>query len=58
MISCLHPRQGSIIADLELMFNDSVGESYINALLTQAANKGKIGDLEVEDISVGKTFSG
>ena len=40
------------------MFNDSVGESYINALLTQAANKGKIGDLEVEDISVGKTFSG
>ena len=58
MISCLPPRQGSIIADLELTFNDSVGKSNVNTLLTQGTNKGKIGDLEVEDFSVGKTFPG
>ena len=58
LISCLSPRQGSIIADLELTFNDSVGESNVNALLTKAANKGKIGDLKVEDFSIGKTFPG
>ena len=58
MTSCLPLRQGSIIADLKLTFNDSVGESSVNALLTQAANRGKIGDMEVEEISVGKTFPG
>ncbi|XP_066025226.1 hemicentin-2-like isoform X2 [Pocillopora verrucosa] len=51
-------RQGSIIADLELKFNNSVGESNVNALLTQAANKGKIGDMEVEEFSVGNNFPG
>ena len=58
MISCLPLRQGSIIADLELKFNNSVGESNVNALLTQAANKGKIGDMEVEEFSVGNNFPG
>nr|XP_058962776.1 uncharacterized protein LOC131789637 [Pocillopora verrucosa] len=56
-VTVLKLRQGSIIADLKLTFNDSVGESSVNALLTQAANRGKIGDMEVEEISVGKTFS-
>ncbi|XP_066025209.1 uncharacterized protein [Pocillopora verrucosa] len=55
-VKVLKLRQGSIIADLKLTFNDSVGESSVNALLTQAANRGKIGDMEVEEISVGKTF--
>ena len=58
MTSCLPLRLGSIIADLKLTFNDSVGESSVNALLTQAANRGKIGDMEVEEISIGKTFPG
>lgn len=58
MISCLPLRQGSIIADLELTFNDSVGQSYVKALLTRAANNGKIGDMEVEDVRVGETFPG
>ncbi|CAH3163235.1 unnamed protein product [Pocillopora meandrina] len=55
-VKVLKLRQGGIIADLKLTFNDSVGESSVNALLTQAANRGKIGDTEVEEISVGKTF--
>ena len=58
MISCLPLRPGSIIADLELNFNNSVGESNVNALLTQAANKGKIGDMEVEEFSVGNNLPG
>ena len=58
MIFCLPPRQGSIIADLELTFNTSIGQSNVKALLTQAANKGKIGDMEVEDVRVGETFPG
>ena len=58
MTSCLPLRQGRIIVDLKLTFNDSVGESSVNALLTQAANRGKIGDMEVEEISIGKTFPG
>lgn len=58
MISFIPPRQGSIIADLELTFNDSVGQSNVKALLTQTANNGKIGDMEVEDVRVGETFPG
>ena len=46
------------MADLELNFNNSVGESNVNALLTQAVNKGKIGDMEVEEFSVGNYFPG
>ncbi|CAH3161318.1 unnamed protein product, partial [Pocillopora meandrina] len=57
-VKVLKLRQGSIIADLELKFNNSVGESNVNALLTQAANKGKIGDMEVEEFSVGNNFPG
>ena len=58
MISCLPPRQGSIIADLELTFNDPVGQSDVKALLTQAEKNGKIGDMKVEAVSVGETFPG
>ncbi|PFX15808.1 hypothetical protein AWC38_SpisGene19962, partial [Stylophora pistillata] len=55
-VNVLKLRPGSIIADLELIFNNSVGESYVSALLTQAANDGKLGSLEVEEVVLRKTF--
>lgn len=57
-VNVLKLRPGSIIADLELIFNNSVGESYVSALLTQAANDGKLGSLEVEEVVLRKTFQG
>lgn len=55
-VKVLKLRPGSIIADLELTFNKSVGQSSVDALLTQAANTGKLGDMEIEDAVVGSTF--
>lgn len=49
---------GGIIAHLEFKFNNSVVESYVSELLTQAANDGKLGSLEVEEVVVRKTFPG
>ncbi|XP_022793085.1 hemicentin-2-like isoform X1 [Stylophora pistillata] len=55
-VKVLKLRPGSIIADLELTFNKSVGQSSVNALLTQARKDGKLGNMEVEDAVVGGTF--
>lgn len=57
-ISGLSCRPGSIITDLELTFNYSVGQSNLNALLAQAVNDGKLGSMEVEEAVVRKAFSG
>jgi len=40
-------REGSVIADMELTFNQEVGTSEVAALLSEAAKDGKIGDFKV-----------
>ena len=39
-------REGSVIADMELRFNQEVGSSEVDALLSEVTKDGKIGDLE------------
>ena len=51
-------RQGSVIADMELTFNETVGENQVDALLSQATNDGKLGKLEVSEVKVGTTIKG
>lgn len=40
-------REGSVIADMKVTFNQEVGASEVDALLSQAAKDGQIGDLAV-----------
>jgi len=47
-------RPGSVLADLELTFNESVSQSDVGALLQEATEDGKLGELEVGDITVGR----
>ena len=43
-------RKGSVIADMELTFNQEVGSSEIKALLSEVTKDGKLGDLEVSQV--------
>jgi len=43
-------REGSVIADMEITFEESVGASEVDALLSEAAKDGKMGDLEVNQV--------
>ena len=43
-------REGSVIADMEITFEESVGASEVDALLSEAAKDGKTGDLEVNQV--------
>jgi len=47
-------RPGSVIADLELTFSESVSQSDVGALLQEATGDGKLGELEVGDVTVGR----
>ena len=43
-------REGSVIADMELIFEQEVGASEVDALLSEAAKDGNIGGIKVDQI--------
>ena len=47
-----------MIADVEMTFKDTVGESEIAALMKEATKDGKLGQIEVSQVSVGRAFNG
>ena len=51
-------REGSVIADISLTFDEPVGESEVESLLLDAINDGSLGTLKVDTFSVGSTISG
>ena len=51
-------REGSVIADISLTFNESVGESEVESLLLDVINNGSLGNLKVDTFSVGSTIPG
>ena len=51
-------REGSVIAEISLTFDEPVGESEVESLLLDASNDGSLGNLKVESFSVGPTISG
>ena len=51
-------REGSVIADISLTFDEPVGESEVETLLLQAINDGSLGTLKVDNISVRSIISG
>ena len=51
-------REGSVIADISLTFNEPVGESEVESLLLDAINNGSLGNLKVDTFSVGSTIPG
>ncbi|XP_078379817.1 hemicentin-1-like isoform X2 [Oculina patagonica] len=53
-VKVLKLREGSVIADMELEFNKSLGQSEVAALLSEAASDDKIGELDVEQVKTGE----
>ena len=51
------PREGSVIADLELTFDNSTYEEYLRGRLQDATKENKLGDLDVKQVVVGKFIS-
>ncbi|KAK2549869.1 hypothetical protein P5673_029576 [Acropora cervicornis] len=51
------PREGSVIADLELTFNSSTYEDYLRGRLQDATKDNKLGDLDVKQVVVGRFIS-
>ena len=51
------PREGSVIADLELTFNSSIYEDYLRGRLQDATKDNKLGDLDVKQVVVGRFIS-
>ncbi|KAL9950856.1 hypothetical protein ACROYT_G043422 [Oculina patagonica] len=47
-------RRGSVIADMVLKFNESLGQSEVAAMLSEAASDGQIGELPVGQITIGE----
>ena len=47
-----------MIADLQLTFSEPVGESEVAALLTEVTKDGKLGHLEVDEVTVGSFIKG
>jgi len=43
-------RKGSVIADMELAFNQEVGVSEVDALLSEVTKDTMLGDLEVSQV--------
>ncbi|XP_015760642.1 PREDICTED: hemicentin-1-like isoform X2 [Acropora digitifera] len=50
-------KRGSVIADLELTFNSSTYEDYLRGRLQDATKDNKLGDLDVEQVVVGRFIS-
>ncbi|XP_066025219.1 fibroblast growth factor receptor 4-like isoform X2 [Pocillopora verrucosa] len=55
-INVIHLREGSVIADISLTFDEPVGESEVESLLLDAFNNGSLGNLKVDTFSVGSTI--
>ena len=51
-------REGSVIADISLTFDEPVGESEVESLLLDVINNGSLGNLKVDTFSVGSTIPG
>ena len=51
-------REGSVIAEISLTFDEPVGESEVESLFLDAINDGSLGTLKVDTFSVGSTISG
>jgi len=51
-------RKGSVVADLELTFSQSVSQGDVDALVLEATRDGKLGELEVSEIKVGGPIEG
>lgn len=51
-------RRGSVIADIELTFNEAVGESEVESLLSEAIKDGNLGQLQVDELDVTTAISG
>lgn len=51
-------RKGSVIADIELTFNETVGENEVKSLLSEAVKDGSLGQLQVDEFVVGTTIIG
>ena len=49
---------GSVIADMELTFNEKVGASEVQALLSEVTKDGKLGDLEVSQMVTDASVEG
>ena len=50
--------QGSVLANVELTFQDPVFESEIGELTRKVTKDGKLGQLEVSEVSVGSSEPG
>ena len=51
-------RKGSVIADLQLTFNRTVGVSEVDALMKEVTKDGKLGELKVSEVVVGGPIEG
>ena len=51
-------RKGSVIAEMELTFNEKVGASEVQALLSELTKDGTLGDLEVSQVVTGPSIEG
>ena len=52
-------RPGSVIADMELKFNRTVGAHEVNALLTEVIKSdGKLGNIDAVRVVIGSTLEG
>ena len=51
-------REGSVIADLQLTFNGTVGVSEVDALMKEVTKDGKLGELKVSEVVVGRPIEG
>ena len=49
-------REGSVVADMVLTFNQTIGQSEVGAVLTEAAKDKQIGDIPVSEVVTGKFF--
>ena len=61
MFKEFHPfcRRGSVIADMELTFNRTVGEHEVDALISEAIKSdGKLGNIDAVRWVVGSTLEG
>ena len=47
-----------MIADLKMTFNETVGESEVDALLSEVTKDGKLGKFEVTAVLVGASMKG
>ena len=50
LVICFFFRKGSVIADMVLTFNQKVGSSEVETLLSEVTKDGKMGNLEIRRV--------